>query len=226
MQLLKSAPDRQRGETLMSLLVGLVVGLIVLGGASLIYISAARANSTTLQLSRTNQELKAIMDVMVRDIRRAGRSGAAIHCIGGASCTDSFVGGNEDWTVAASQIDFTYDLNANGSQDSNECHGFRRVEESGIGRIEMKSDCSPTWQPLSTPNSTHISNFSTTSETRCQTAGSRQLAVRKVRIYLEAQSGGVTRRMCQTIRLKNDAIVDSCSEASLSTSAPFTNCPT
>lgn len=226
MQLLKSAPGRQRGETLMSLLVGLVVGLVVLGGASLVYLSAARANSTTLQLSRTNQELKAIMDVMVRDIRRAGRSAAAIHCIGGASCTDGLVGGSEDWTLSSSQIDFTYDRNANGSQDSDECHGFRRAEESGVGRIEMKTDCTPTWQSLSTPNSTHISNFATTGETRCQSAGSRQLAVRKVRIYLEAQSGGVTRRMCQTIRLKKDAVVDSCSETSLSTSAPFTNCPT
>lgn len=226
MQLLKSAPCRQRGETLIGLLVGLVVGLIVLGGASLIYLNAARANSTTLQLSRTNQELKAIMDVMVRDIRRAGRSAAAINCIGGVSCTDSFVGGSEDWSVAASQIDFTYDLNANGSQDSDECHGFRRVEESGIGRIEMKSNCTPTWQALSSPDSTHISNFALTSETRCQAAGSRQLAVRKVRIYLEAQSGGVTRRMCQTIRLKNDAVVDTCSETSLSTEQPFTNCPT
>ena len=226
MQLLKSAPYRQRGETLIGLLVGLVVGLIVLGGASLVYLGAARANSTTLQLSRTNQELKAIMDVMVRDIRRAGRSAAAINCIGGFSCTDSFVGGSEDWSVAAGQIDFTYDRNANGSQDSDECHGFRRVEESGIGRIEMKSNCTPTWQTLSTPDSTHISNFALTSETRCQAAGSRQLAVRKVRIYLEAQSGGVTRRMCQTIRLKNDAVVDSCSEANLSTEQPFTNCPT
>lgn len=226
MQLLKSAPCRQRGETLIGLLVGLVVGLVVLGGASLIYLNAARANSTTLQLSRTNQELKAIMDVMVRDIRRAGRSAAAINCIGGVSCTDGFVGGSEDWSVTASQIDFTYDRNANGSQDSDECHGFRRIEESGIGRIEMKSNCTPSWQALSTPDSTHISNFAITSETRCQAAGSRQLAVRKVRIYLEAQYGGVTRRMCQTIRLKNDAIVDNCSEASLSTAQPFTNCPT
>ncbi len=226
MQLLKSARCRQRGESLIGLLVGLVVGLIVLGGASLIYLGAARANSTTLQLSRTNQELKAIMDVMVRDIRRAGRSAAAINCIGGVSCTDSFVGGSEDWSVAAGQIDFTYDRNANGSQDSDECHGFRRIEESGIGRIEMKINCTPIWQTLSTPDSTHISNFALTSETRCQAAGSRQLAVRKVRIYLEAQSGGVTRRMCQTIRLKNDSIASSCSESNFSSSAPFDNCPT
>lgn len=225
MRLLK---NRQRGETLVGLLVGLVVGLIVLGGASLIYLSAAQANSTTLQLSRNNQELKAIMDVMVRDIRRAGRSATATTCLGGASCTNSFAGSSEDWSIAEHQIDFTYDRNSNGSQDSDECHGFRRIEDatSNIGRIEMKTDCSPSWQALSTANSSHISNFTLTSQTRCLGSGSGQLVVRKVRIYLEAQSGGVTRRMCQTIRLKNDSIASSCSESNFSSSAPFDNCPT
>jgi len=225
MQLLKSMPCGQRGETLMGLLVGLVVGLIVLGGASLVYLGAARANATTLQISRTNQELKAIMDVIIRDIRRAGRSPEAIHCIGGVSCTNSFADGGEDWTLTTSQIDFTYDRNGNGSQDSNECYGFRRVEESAIGRIEMKTSCTPTWQALSAPNSAHISSFALTDEIRCEAAGSRQLAIRKIRIYLEAESGGVMRRMCQNIRLKNDAIVDSCAETNFSNSAPFNNCP-
>lgn len=225
MQLLSNANHRQRGETLVGLLVGLVVGLIVLGGATLIYLNAARANATTLQVSRSNQELKAIMDVMVRDIRRAGRSATVANCLGGASCTDNFAGGSEDWSVSASQIDFTYDRNADGSQDGDECHGFRRVEESSVGRIEMKTSCTPTWQSLSTPDSTHISNFGITSETRCLNAGSSQLVVRKVRIYLETQNGGVTRRMCQTIRLKNDAVASSCSASSFSTSAPFDLCP-
>jgi len=226
MQLLNDAKPRQRGETLVGLLVGMVVGLIVLGGASLIYLDAARANSITLQTSRSNQELKAIMDVMVRDIRRAGRSTAVANCMGGATCTNNFAGGSEDWTVAANQIDFTYDLNANGSQDSTECHGFRRVEASGVGRIEMKTNCTPTWQSLSTPNSMNISNLSLTSETRCLSAGSGQLAVRQVLVYLEAQNGNVTRRMCQTIRLKNDSVTSSCSESNFSTDAPFDNCPT
>lgn len=212
----------------MSLLVGMVVGLIVLGGVSLIYLNATRANLTLMQDSRSNQELKAIMDMMVRDIRRAGGSPAAVGCIGNASCADPFSDGGEDWEVTASSIAFTYDADRDDTQDADECQGFRRVAEDGIGRIEIKTACTPSWQSLtSAGNSTNISNLAFTSETRCLSAGSRRLVVRKVRIYLEGQSAGVTHRMCQTVRVKNNAIAiaSACDETDFSTSAPFDTCP-
>ena len=62
----------QRGVTLTELLVGMAVGLIVIGGAISIYVSTIQGSNSTLRASKLNQELNALMSVIVNDVRRAG----------------------------------------------------------------------------------------------------------------------------------------------------------
>lgn len=62
----------QQGLTLVELLVGIVVGLVVLsaaGGAMISYIKSYSDNQKILNL---NQNMRAAMDIMAREIRRAG----------------------------------------------------------------------------------------------------------------------------------------------------------
>jgi type IV pilus assembly protein PilW len=63
---------RQRGLTLVELLIGLSVGVIVIGGAVSVYASSVRSSNETLKSSRLNQELAGLMLVIANDVRRAG----------------------------------------------------------------------------------------------------------------------------------------------------------
>lgn len=63
---------RQIGFTLIELMVGIAVGLIVLLGMSSVYLNTARGSRTTTTANQLNQDLRAVMDIMVNDIRRAG----------------------------------------------------------------------------------------------------------------------------------------------------------
>jgi prepilin peptidase dependent protein B len=61
-----------RGFTVIELLVGLAVGLVVIGGVLSVYVSTLKSSGATLNGSRLNQEMGAIMSIMVNDVRRAG----------------------------------------------------------------------------------------------------------------------------------------------------------
>ena len=61
-----------KGFSLIELMVALVVGLFVAGIVATMYVSIVRANSTTIQLSRLNQDLQSTMDIIARDIQRTG----------------------------------------------------------------------------------------------------------------------------------------------------------
>lgn len=63
---------RQSGFSLVELIIAMVVGLFVAAIVATMYVSIIRANSTTVQLARLNQDLQASLDVMARDIQRAG----------------------------------------------------------------------------------------------------------------------------------------------------------
>ena len=62
----------QAGVSLVELMIGLLVGVIVVAGALNVFVSSAKNSGDTLKLSALNQDLRAMMDIMVRDIRRAG----------------------------------------------------------------------------------------------------------------------------------------------------------
>lgn len=62
----------QRGITLIELMIGLVLGLLVTGIAVQMYISSLSITKQTTATVRLNQELRAIADLIVGDIRRAG----------------------------------------------------------------------------------------------------------------------------------------------------------
>jgi len=64
-------PSRQRGFTLVEMMVALVIGLIVGGAAAAFVASIAKANSQDLQVTRLTQELRAVSEVVNREIRRA-----------------------------------------------------------------------------------------------------------------------------------------------------------
>jgi len=61
----------------MELMVGMAVGMLVLLAVTTIYINVLRTSATTLDATRLNQDVSAIMNIMANDIRRAGYWGGA-----------------------------------------------------------------------------------------------------------------------------------------------------
>jgi prepilin-type N-terminal cleavage/methylation domain-containing protein len=65
---------KQQGLTLVELMVGLVVGLIVIGGSLAMFLSTLQSSNHTLKMSKLNQDLTAVMQLMVNEVRRAGHT--------------------------------------------------------------------------------------------------------------------------------------------------------
>jgi len=63
---------QQAGVTLVELMIGLLVGLIVIAAGTNIFTTSIRGQTDNINLTRLNQDMRAMMDIMVRDIRRAG----------------------------------------------------------------------------------------------------------------------------------------------------------
>jgi len=64
--------SKQRGFTLVEMMVSLVIGLVVASMALSLYSAIMRANATAMQLSQLNQSLQAVLDLVSRDIQRSG----------------------------------------------------------------------------------------------------------------------------------------------------------
>lgn len=63
--------SRHAGFSLVELLVGMAVGLIVLAAALAFISSSLQANSDMLRSIRLNQELRALTEIVAREVRRA-----------------------------------------------------------------------------------------------------------------------------------------------------------
>lgn len=69
-----SRSPNQRGVTLVELLVGIAVGMLVVVGSIAIYVGTSKAGREIILANRYNQDMRAVMDIMVADLRRAGYS--------------------------------------------------------------------------------------------------------------------------------------------------------
>ena len=67
-----SLATRARGFGLVELMVSLALGLVVVGGASVLFISTRQASISTENLSRIQESTRTGYDLMVREIREAG----------------------------------------------------------------------------------------------------------------------------------------------------------
>lgn len=65
----------QQGFTLVELLIGLVIALILLGGATYVFIGSSESSIYQLRSTRFVQQMRDVMDRMVADIRRSGYQG-------------------------------------------------------------------------------------------------------------------------------------------------------
>lgn len=151
--------NRQRGMSLVEMMVGLVVGLFVVGGA--IALTTANLNEsrrTTLEM-RLNQDLRAAADLVARDLRRAGYWRNATSGVWSSGST-SIVTNPYTSIDATDGISVAYNYDKDGTDavsSSTEQFGFRWNTSTGVLTV---SNGNGTYQELSDSTTVNVTAFS------------------------------------------------------------------
>jgi len=120
--MLRTSTHRQRGVSLVELMVGLTVGLIIVAAAASVYVTAVRSGADTLHSAKLNMELRRAMDLMVYEIRRAGYTAGTTNL-----ASNPFMLSGANLTLNGTDcLLFSYDANASGAVNSADFFGFRK----------------------------------------------------------------------------------------------------
>lgn len=206
----------QRGFTLTELMIGSSVGLIVIAGAIQLYVVNLRATADNLRLSRLNQELRATMNLLHDDLRRAGYwSFTPDRAVPTDNPFHNTINRLRIGQVAgeanASCVLYSYDLNGDGRVGIGATGGGPltntvNLEQFGFrlrnGQVQMRNggngfDCrSGSWQAITDPD-TEVTQLRFTLTQTCSnlddlehgcTAGDPALVQRHVAIAIAARS--------------------------------------
>ena len=164
--MLRPARAPARGMSVVELLIGVVVGLFIVGAALAMFANDIVNNRRMLTEARMSQDLRAAMDVVVRDLRRAGYWEYAIYGSQLASISGSTGINNPNGLISTASGQITYSVSRDASSgrtptdttaQSDEQFGFRLSS----GKLQMQVG-SGNWQDLTDPNLLTVSDFSVT----------------------------------------------------------------
>lgn len=157
---MSTVQNRQKGFSLVELMVGMVIGLIIVGAAGTVYVNAVRSGSDTLRSAKLNMELRGAMEIMVAEIRRAGHFNMA------SPATNLFTQAATNLSSpSADCILFSYDAGVgNGAIDTSDFFGFKKANSAISMRFggtapSTSAGCSvgtDSWEPITDPNSVII----------------------------------------------------------------------
>ncbi|MBR9885081.1 MAG: prepilin-type N-terminal cleavage/methylation domain-containing protein [Oceanospirillales bacterium] len=211
---------REAGFTLIEMMIALLLGLIVTGIAISMYVSTLGITKQTVTSVRLSQELRTVMDMMVRDIRRAGYwAGDVIannpHAVvSGGLPVNVFQSPNA--AAADSCVVLSYDYDSDGSATIEHLMGYRLDDTQNAIEVLWASsstltggvDCSVlpgNWQNLTDQNSTVITEL--LFERQPSAAAFASAASRSIRITLKGESASDSRlvkELIEEVRVRND----------------------
>ncbi|HEX5683799.1 MAG TPA: prepilin-type N-terminal cleavage/methylation domain-containing protein [Ideonella sp.] len=219
-----AARHQQRGFSLVELMVGTAIGLFVVAGTVSLYATNANNSRRLLLEARLNQDLRSAMDLVSRDLRRAGYWGNAINGTnitgsGGATVANPYRGID---SASADQV--TYQFSHDATEDEvgeTEHFGFRL--QDGVLQMQTQEDH---WEPMTDGTLVTVSEFSidtTATELAlgglCATAcavgapNCPAMTVRQFVIRLRGQSvsdTSVQRTLEARVRPRNDQLEGQC----------------
>lgn len=171
-------PQRQRGLSIVELMVGVAVGLFVVAAASMLVATQLSDNRRLTLETQVQQDLRAAADIITRELRRSGhwakaRDGvaypgnAAVVRLSPYSAVEKaasspFTDGNTSSTVLLSYSRSGDEALENNSLDSNEELGFTLV--NGVIRTQLgrRPDGTANWQDLTDSATLNVTNFTLT----------------------------------------------------------------
>lgn len=227
---------QQRGLSIVELLVGVTVGLFVLAGASMVAANQMTDNRKLLLEAQIQQDMRAAMDIIMRDVRRSGYWTNAFKTVSPAAATTSNPYAPAGVLPLGTDVVLAYnasrDEETSGTEtdsvEANEWNGFRLNPSTHAIEIQLGST---NFQPLTDPSAVRITKFTATmnatainlpvcSAPPCAMTmaagpltvgcgGFSRLVVRNVVLVLEGEAAfdsTVKRSLVSTVRLPNDQV--------------------
>lgn len=219
---------RSRGFTLTELMIAAAIGLIVVAAVTTFYLSTTRTGTESLKVARLNQYLRAAMDLMVSDIRRAGywaapgnqyRNSSGYIANPFTQGSNNVASGNRSGEPANSCITFAYDASKDGTVQTGgsplERFGFRRrdnmIEMRQSGGDPFNCD-NGTWHDMLDDAEIEISDltFAINVSPNSDPFGELSAADMRIRTVAITISGrlksdaSVSRTLRETVRIRND----------------------
>lgn len=223
---------RNRGFTLIELMVALVLGLVVVGGVMGVFMSTYQANSQNIKSVRLNEELRAVMSLITRDLRRAGTRDLAwqpslLGSTNPFATNLNWVLTRYDNTVPTNSCAlFAYDTDGNDAVDNVDRRGYRLRKTGTQQSVEMRrtgTACNGTgWEKITDEQVMNVLNLNFTTSVESGMSG---VQVRTVIVTLRGATHTrsvnpatltsadctnidvVCRQIVEKIRLRNDAVL-------------------
>lgn len=214
---------RQRGVSIIELMVGVAVGLFVTGGALSVLANHITGSRNMLRETRLNQDLRAAADLITRDLRRAGYWANAIEgtrASGGVAASNPYSA-----TATPSSTEVTYAFSRGAEDDTlsaGESFGFRLNN----GAIEMQTQAGGTPVEITNKAAMTVTAFTITPTVTAMGLGSLCptpcgpgvpncpfMTVRRYAIAITGQSvadPNVRRSLRTMVRVRNDRVDGFC----------------
>jgi len=212
----------QLGIGLIEMMIAMALSLMAVGIMVVLMASTLGTGTATIQMSRLSQQLRASMQLMSRDLRRANFHSGFLSCFANVDCRNdlgitTFV---DTIHINAAGNCFWYWLDRNGDADmSNDAvGGFRYSTIGDVGVLQMRTtgnaaancDDGDGWELITDPNtvdiaSFNISNAESYTETLSATGGVQ--VVEKIRLTINGQmtnDPGVQREIQDLVLVRND----------------------
>lgn len=207
---------RQRGLTLVELVVAAALSLFVVAGAGHFVVGHIDGSRRLLVEARLQQDLRAATELVARDLRRAGYWQGAVRGLSPSLQLNPYAAATPASGVVADMALYSYSRDAveNDLVDTNERFGLRLR-----GGVLQSLDASG-WQQLTDPGTVRITGFRIVPQVQtlslgalCQPAchpddpACPRLAMRRYDIVIAGHSTRdirVRREVRETVRLRND----------------------
>jgi prepilin peptidase dependent protein B len=167
---------RQRGFTITELMITIGLSLSVISSVLIGYLATYSSSMSTLAASKLNQDMSALMNLMVNELRRAGYSGvvpttpasnlfAAVDNTALEVFDNMTLNAQQAATGSGSCIVYSYDMDKDGVVDAAELAGFR-LTTTGVVQMRTSGNtadpdtcatASNTWTDLTDPDFVTVS---------------------------------------------------------------------
>ncbi|MGB1580803.1 MAG: prepilin-type N-terminal cleavage/methylation domain-containing protein [Nevskiales bacterium] len=202
-------PGRQGGLTLVELMVAMALGLVLFAGLLNAYVATVKHNGDLIVSAHLDNELHKVLDMMARDLRRAGTHGSPSSLI---------VGGSNPFAVDApaaytgeaanSCITFGYDWDSDGVLDispanADERYGFRLKDGAIQARLSGLACDADGWSDVTDKKVVRVTalQFQPTNTV----AGAMHVQEFQISINAELNNDpAVTRSLSKQVRVRND----------------------
>ena len=215
----------QRGFGLIEMLVSMTLSLLTVAVMVILMSSSLGTGAATIQMSRLTQELRASIQLMSRDLRRANYHSNFLSCFANVNCrTDLGIAAHVN-TInindAGNCFWYWLDRNSDANLANDAVGGFRYSTIGGIGVLQMRiegnsaanCDDDTGWELITDPDTIDIASFNISnseSYTETVSAGGDVQIVEKIRLSINgrmASNPTVNRQIQDLILIRNDILL-------------------